>query len=98
MPEQLLGRIIRGCSNEGEIVMDPFSGSSTTLTVAKKLKRSYFGFELSKEYFERGSERIKNVLPGDRLEGADEPKGGAPSTYEYLSKAKLQEMPSLKRS
>jgi site-specific DNA-methyltransferase (adenine-specific) len=30
MPEQLLGRIIRGCSNKGDLVLDPFAGSGTT--------------------------------------------------------------------
>jgi DNA modification methylase len=49
MPEQLLGRIIRSCSHENDVVIDPFSGSATTLTVAKKLKRQFFGFELSQE-------------------------------------------------
>ena len=34
MPEQLLGRIIRACSREGEVVLDPFGGSGTTLAVA----------------------------------------------------------------
>jgi site-specific DNA-methyltransferase (adenine-specific) len=37
MPEQLLGRIIKACSNAGETVLDPFGGSGTTLAVAKKL-------------------------------------------------------------
>src|SRR5262249_51242189 len=37
MPEQLLGRIIRACSNPGDLVLDPFGGSGTTLAVAKKL-------------------------------------------------------------
>ena len=50
MPEQLLGRIIRFCSNEGELVLDPFSGSATSLAVAKKLGRHYLGFDLSKDY------------------------------------------------
>ena len=39
MPEQLLGRIIRVSSNPGDIVLDPFAGSGTTLAVAKKLGR-----------------------------------------------------------
>jgi hypothetical protein len=34
MPEQLLGRIIRAGSREGEVVLDPFGGSGTTLAVA----------------------------------------------------------------
>ena len=38
MPEQLLGRIIRACSREGELVLDPFVGSGTTPAVAKKLR------------------------------------------------------------
>ena len=54
MPEQLLGRIIRFCSNPGDLVVDPFSGSATTLAVAKKLGRNYLGFDLSEEYVQRG--------------------------------------------
>src|SRR2546423_7986621 len=50
MPEQLLGRIIKACSNPGETVLDPFGGSGTTLVVAKKLKRRFIGFELSQNY------------------------------------------------
>ncbi len=43
MPEQLLGRIIKACSNPGEAVMDPFAGSGSTLVTAKKLGRRYRG-------------------------------------------------------
>src|SRR6202007_242557 len=50
MPEQLLGRIIRACSHEGDLVLDPFAGSGTTLAVAKKLGRHFLGFELSEQY------------------------------------------------
>ena len=58
MPEQLLGRIIRACSHEGDLVLDPFAGSGTTLAVAKKLGRRFLGFELSKEYSERILQRL----------------------------------------
>lgn len=86
MPEQLLGRIIRASSNPGEIVLDPFSGSATTLVVAKKLRREYLGFELSVDYAEQGRVRLRNVKPGDPLEGSPEPKVVAKSHRKAASK------------
>lgn len=80
MPEQLLGRIIRACSNEGEVVVDPFSGSASTLIVAKKLGRQFFGFEMSEDYAARSTERLEKVCVGDRLEGSDAPATSAPAT------------------
>jgi len=59
MPESLLARIIRVSSNEGEWVLDPFSGSGTTAVVAAKLNRQFTGIEISKEYVQRSRERIK---------------------------------------
>jgi site-specific DNA-methyltransferase (adenine-specific) len=86
MPEQLLGRIIKACSNPEDVVLDPFSGSATTLTVAKKLDRQFLGFELSKEYAKLGRKRIKNASVGDKLEGAEEPKVSAPGTNSRRTK------------
>jgi DNA modification methylase len=80
MPEQLLGRIIRLCSNEGDLVVDPFSGSATTLAVAKKLGRRYLGFDISKEYVKLGLARLNSIYVGDRLEGSPEPTMSAPRT------------------
>jgi site-specific DNA-methyltransferase (adenine-specific) len=80
MPEQLLGRIIRASSNEGEVVLDPFAGSGTTLAVAKKLNRQYIGFELSAEYVEKIHERLAGIQIGDALDGAPEPLVSAPDT------------------
>lgn len=80
MPEQLLGRIIRSCSNDGELVLDPFSGSATTLAVAKKLNRRYIGFELSEEYADYGRERLEQIRIGDPLNGSAEPTKSAPKT------------------
>lgn len=73
MPEQLLARIIRVCSHEKEIVLDPFSGSATTLVVAKKLGRQFIGFDISDDYVTRGMNRLAKTTPGDKLEGAPEP-------------------------
>jgi site-specific DNA-methyltransferase (adenine-specific) len=82
MPEQLLGRIIRLCSNPGDLVLDPFSGSATTLVVAKKLERRWVGFDLSADYVKRGRARLKAAEAGSPLEGAPEPLVSAPTTAE----------------
>ena len=80
MPEQLLGRIIKVSSNPGELVLDPFSGSSTTVAVAKKLGREFVAFDISEEYIARGLSRLEGITVGDPLDGAAEPKYSAPST------------------
>jgi len=80
MPEQLLGRIIRACSNAGELVMDPFGGSGTTLVVAKKLGRKFLGFELSENYAAKIQSRLAGTKEGDALSGAEEPRVSAPTT------------------
>jgi site-specific DNA-methyltransferase (adenine-specific) len=80
MPEQLLGRIIRACSREKEVVLDPFGGSGTTLVVAKKLGRQWIGFELSPNYAAQALARLDAATEGQALEGAEDPKLSAPST------------------
>ncbi|MEX0818828.1 MAG: site-specific DNA-methyltransferase [Pirellulaceae bacterium] len=93
MPEQLLGRIIRFCSHENELVLDPFSGSATTLAVAKKLGRRYLGFDISEEYIKHGLARLASIRPGDKLDGSAEPLLSAPKTGERPS-AKQAKKPS----
>jgi site-specific DNA-methyltransferase (adenine-specific) len=80
MPEQLLGRIIRVSSNPGDIVLDPFAGSGTTLAVAKKLGRQWIGCELSEEYVRAATERLNAIHDGDALDGPVDPIASAPST------------------
>lgn len=80
MPEQILGRIIRVSSNPGDLVLDPFTGSGTTLTVAKKLGRHWVGFELSKEYAQQSGERVGRAGVGDPLDGPPNPLLSAPAT------------------
>jgi site-specific DNA-methyltransferase (adenine-specific) len=90
MPEQLLGRIIRACSNEGGLVLDPFAGSGTTLVTAKKLGRRWLGFELSPEYARQVEARLAAAVVGQPLKGAEEPLTSAPST----AKGKQRKKPS----
>jgi site-specific DNA-methyltransferase (adenine-specific) len=86
MPEQLLGRIVRTCSHEDDIVMDPFSGSASTLVVSKKLNRKFVGFELSKDYAKAGRARLKATKVGEPLTGAAEPTMSARQTPKAAAK------------
>jgi site-specific DNA-methyltransferase (adenine-specific) len=59
MPVGLLARIILACSKPGEIILDPFAGSGTTLVAAARLGRRWTGVELSDQYAANATERIK---------------------------------------
>lgn len=69
-PEALLERIIRASSNEGDIVLDPFSGSFTTSAVAVRLGRKAIGIDLNEDYFKIGIRRtgIANTYEGEVLQ------------------------------
>lgn len=58
-PEELVYKHIISWSNEGDIVMDIFSGSGTTHKVALENNRRFIGFEIAKEYCDIEKERLK---------------------------------------
>jgi len=58
-PEALLKRIIKASSNEGDLILDPFSGSFTTGKVAKNLNRKFLGIEINEEYIKIGIRRLE---------------------------------------
>ncbi len=62
-PEALLHRILLATSNKNDLILDPFLGSGTTATVAKKLGRNYFGIEKEKNYFKAAEQRLKTTKP-----------------------------------
>lgn len=57
-PVDLIAKMINIHSKEGDLICDPFMGSGTSAVACHKLKRSYIGFELDKEYFDLANERI----------------------------------------
>lgn len=61
MPEMLPGRAILFSTNEGDTVLDPFSGSGTTAVTCYKLKRRFIGCEVSAEYFKLSLSRLETV-------------------------------------
>ena len=60
-PEEVLRRFILASSQENDVVVDPFSGSGTTLVVAEQLQRQWLGCDMSNEYNEWAIQRIKKV-------------------------------------
>src|SRR5262245_20223194 len=61
MPEAVLERIIRVATNPGDLVLDPFAGSGTTLATAYRLDRRYVGVELSSQYADAIRERLARL-------------------------------------
>lgn len=57
-PEALAADHIESWSNEGDIVLDCFAGSGTTLKMAKMLSRQYIGIEISPEYVTLAEKRL----------------------------------------
>jgi len=58
-PESLARDHILSWSNEGDIVLDPFSGSGTTAKMAKLMGRQFIGIEVNPEYCEIAEERLR---------------------------------------
>ena len=62
-PEALLHRILLATSNKNDLILDPFLGSGTTATVAKKLGRNYYGIEKEKNYYKAAEQRLRKTKP-----------------------------------
>ena len=69
-PEAIIERMVLASSNEGDLVVDPFSGSGTTLRVCQQLKRNAIGIELNEEYVEQTKERL--ACPFEGFDSIDE--------------------------
>lgn len=61
-PEELLRKFVLASSNRGDVTVDPFSGSGTTLVVSEQLGRKWFGCELYPEHNQMAIHRLKNAL------------------------------------
>jgi len=83
-PEELIERVLLASSNEGDVILDCFAGSGTTLAVAEKLKRKWVGIDvgklsiytIQKRLFELndliGSGKKDNRIAIDRIENKKE--------------------------
>lgn len=60
-PLYLLERIIEASTKEGDIVLDPFTGTSTTGVAALKLGRKFVGIDNVEEYLKISAKRIQDI-------------------------------------
>lgn len=60
-PEELIRKFVLASSNEGDLIIDPFSGSGTTAVVAEQLNRKWMSCDLDPQYNQWAIERIERV-------------------------------------
>lgn len=58
-PLEMIERIIKMSTNKGDIVLDPFVGSGTTLVAAKKLERNSIGFDINRDFGKLITKRLE---------------------------------------
>lgn len=61
-PVELLARIILASTKEGDLVLDPFCGSSTTGIAAIKLNRKYVGIDAEDDYLQLSVKRLEGAI------------------------------------
>jgi adenine-specific DNA-methyltransferase len=68
-PEKLIERILEASSEEGDLILDFFGGSGTTLAVAHKMKRQYIGIEQMDDQMNIIVDRLCKVISGEDNKG-----------------------------
>lgn len=58
-PTSLMSFLIQKSTNPGDIIIDPYAGSGTTLVAAKQLGRKYIGIEIDPKYCEIARDRLR---------------------------------------
>lgn len=79
LPTELLQKIIRYSSNEGDLICDLFLGSFSTARVARGLNRNATGFEKSEQAYHHGKSLLEKTDPGELLDSVRNPRGTPPS-------------------
>ena len=66
-PVKLMEWLVKLLSSEGDVVLDPFSGSGTTAVACKALNRNYIGIEMNEHYIDISKQRLSEVVTGETL-------------------------------
>lgn len=67
LPVHLLERIVLMSTDEGDIVLDPFSGTGTTALAAKRLGRNFIGIDLDKEYVKISENKLQQEESNSKI-------------------------------
>lgn len=60
-PVDLMKTLIENSSNKGDLILEPFAGSGSTLLAAKELARNFIGFEIDTRYYEVSKNRLDGI-------------------------------------
>lgn len=61
-PVPLIAKAIKAGSNPGDLILDPFAGSGTTLVACKQLSRRFIGFEINPKYVDICNQRLRQEV------------------------------------
>jgi DNA modification methylase len=67
-PEALLTRLVEACTQPGDVVLDPYAGSGTTLAVCARLGRPAFGIDMNRRAVTIATRRLAALERSPRIE------------------------------
>lgn len=79
-PIEMVENHLRNLTKEGDVILDPFAGSGTTLVAAKNLNRNYVGFEIDNHYYNVIKDRLNNIT---QIERRDK-NAGVMDIYDFI--------------
>ena len=75
-PTMLLRHLIQASCVQGEVVLDPFVGSASTIIAALQLNCRFIGVEKNEKFYRQAAERIAESLSGPALDVEEKANGG----------------------
>lgn len=67
-PVEMMEYFIKTYSDEGDLILDPFSGSASTAIACLRTNRNFIGFEKDEEYYKKALERIEKEKQNIQLD------------------------------
>ena len=93
-PQEVIEHIIQWCTDEGELVVDPYCGGGSILRSAASVNREYLGIEINRKWADVALQFVN--LPNNRLhmDAGDSPRQPSQSTLEGFTPAEQGSTPA----